>query len=63
LLYDTALLHSGFTVQQPQEFAARVHKMLATTLNIDSEEIEHFQEEIDKKGTDHTNSLSSIISE
>jgi heat shock protein beta len=49
LLYDTALLHSGFSVQQPQDFATRVHRMLAVSLKIDPQEMLKLQEELDKQ--------------
>lgn len=34
VLYDTALLESGFAIEQPKDFNARIHKLLAASLGI-----------------------------
>eukprot|EP00761_Pharyngomonas_kirbyi_P012101 gb/GECH01012128.1/.p1 GENE.gb/GECH01012128.1/~~gb/GECH01012128.1/.p1 ORF type:complete len:618 (+),score=197.01 gb/GECH01012128.1/:1-1854(+) len=44
LLYDTALLQSGFSIEDTTQFAASIHKMLST--NLDEKELEKQEEEI-----------------
>lgn len=51
LLYDTALLSSGFTLENPEVFAQRMNNMVASGLGFDeevSESVEQIKEKLDE---------------
>jgi len=44
LLYETSLLASGFTLEDPQVHASRIHRMIKLGLGIDEEDIAPVEE-------------------
>jgi len=44
VLYETALLSSGYTVDDPADFAKTIHKMMSLNLNLGAGEIEETEE-------------------
>lgn len=57
VLFNTAVLRSGFMLQETSGFADSIDKMMRTTLNVDANELpeideEVFQEDIDEKAED-----------
>jgi molecular chaperone HtpG len=49
LLFETALLNSGFSLEEPSTFTDRIHRMVKLGLSLDEETISEEQCQIDEK--------------
>ena len=55
LIYQTALLESGFLLEDPKEFASRIYSVMRTNLNVSPDAtVEEEEEEVEVEETSET---------
>ena len=59
LLFDTALLASGFSLDEPSAFATRIHRMIKLGLSIDDDKIEEELPSLERDAPGATESTSN----
>jgi len=60
LLYETSLLVSGFTIEEPAGFAERIHKLVSLGLNVDEPDVAETSEETTEAAPAVTESESKM---
>ena len=63
LLFDTALLASGFSLDEPSSFAGRIHRMIKLGLSIDDDRIEEELPNLEKGDTPVSESTANKMEE
>jgi len=62
VLYDTAVLNSGYALTEPSELTGRINKMMANSMEIDPDEVaeeEVFEEEVEDEVEEDENDLEN----
>jgi len=62
VLYDTAVLNSGYALTEPSELTGRINKMMATSMEIDPDAVaeeEVFEEEVEDEVEEDENDLEN----
>ena len=64
LLFDTALLASGFSLDEPSSFANRIHRMIKLGLSIDDdkidEELPNLERDVPSESTATANKMEEV---